>query len=368
MKSAMTSAMTTETMLRETLERTPDVVVSVSPAVEQGIADSVRYLGSDAALASIAADTYWPKWNSPWWHMLVLFELGEARLIPVRVTTAMIAGLDALRIKIFPIDPEDTPAGCDPYRDSSCHCALGSMVQILAACGVDCDAALPWARRWFVRYQMADGGLSCDGDAYRQPGECPSSMVGTIAPFEAMLRGDPATWTAEHPEGVCSPCSSLAHRSFLERGAAFLIERALRLGSSSRFNAAERAAQDRWLLPCFPRLYFYDVVRGLAALVRWAEASGTTLPVEAVAPVVEHLATTFPDGVIRLQRRSFEGVPTMRPDATGTWVRGLPASTFPLLDATSTVGQACPYTTRQWTAARQGLVRLLDAGQLVSGR
>ncbi|MDQ3370194.1 MAG: hypothetical protein M3680_32660 [Myxococcota bacterium] len=45
-----------------------------------------------------------------------------------------------------------------------------------------------------VRYQLADGGSSCDSDAYLQRDECPSSMVGTIAPLAAIVvprRGAP---------------------------------------------------------------------------------------------------------------------------------------------------------------------------------
>nr|MBA3454890.1 hypothetical protein [Deltaproteobacteria bacterium] len=178
----------------------------MTPAIKDGIADSLHYLESDAALRSLAEDTYWPKWHSPWWHMMLLWELGEAQRIPVPVQRAMIDGLNALPIKIFPIEPSDTPPGVDVYRGSSCHCALGSMYQVLAACGVDVDRELPWAKPWFLRYQMADGGFNCDGDAYLTD-ECPSSMVGTIASFEAMLLGE---WTSEQ-------------RAFLDRGAAFLI-------------------------------------------------------------------------------------------------------------------------------------------------
>ena len=56
---------------------------------------------------------------------------------------------------------------------------MPSSKQIIAACGVEVDRALPWARPWFVRYQMSDGGLNCDSDAYLVTDECPSSMVGT---------------------------------------------------------------------------------------------------------------------------------------------------------------------------------------------
>ena len=75
--------------------------------VAEGIADSVRYLASNAAMTSIAEDVYWPKWSSPWWHMLLLWELGEARRIPERAVTRMIAGLDAFRCKTFPITAEE---------------------------------------------------------------------------------------------------------------------------------------------------------------------------------------------------------------------------------------------------------------------
>ncbi len=335
--------------LRHQLASVPEPEVIASPAVERAIADSVRYLGSDAAAASIEADTYWPKWDSPWWHMLLLFEIGEARQIPERAITKMIDGVNALPLHTFPIHPEDSPPGTDPYRDTSCHCALGSLYQVLFACGVDVDAALPWVKPWFARYQMADGGLNCDNDAYLVAGECPSSMVGLIAAFEAMLLGSERT-----PE----------QRKFLEHGAGFLVERQLRLGSSSRYNAAERVSAASWTLPCFPRFYFYDVLRGLSALVRWAEAAECVLPVTAVADVVDHLATRFPDGAIRRERRSFEGSMTMTKLADGQWVRRQPASHFELLDVTSALGEPCPYSTRQWSAARAGLLRLIDADRL----
>ncbi len=311
----------------------------MTPAIEDGIADSVRYLESDAALRSIAADTYWPKWDSPWWHMSLLWELGEARQIPVRLASAMADGLNELPLKIFPIKPEDTPPGIDVYRHSSCHCALGTIYQVLAACGIDVDAELPWVKPWFLRYQMADGGFNCDGDAYLT-GECPSSMVGSITPFEAMLLGE---WTPEQ-------------RAFLDRGAAFLIGRQLTRGSDTVFNAAERDTAPSWKQLCFPRLYFYDVLRGLSALVRWSERTGSVLPDEVIDPVVKHVAETFPDGIIRVQRQSFLKPNTLARQADGTWQRE-PATRFPLLDATSIVGEPSDALTAQWNRTYQALRR-----------
>src|SRR5215467_9295690 len=77
--------------LRERLARVPEA--SPSEDLDDAIAESARYLASDAALRSIEADTYWPKWHSPWWHILVLYELGEARRIPARTVTAIVDGL-----------------------------------------------------------------------------------------------------------------------------------------------------------------------------------------------------------------------------------------------------------------------------------
>jgi hypothetical protein len=334
------------TELRQRLARIPDAAPRED--LDAAIADSVRYLESDAAAKSLERDVYWPKWHSPWWHMLLLFELGEARRIPARAVSAMVAALDAMPVKRFPLRPDEAP-GVDPSRDCLCHCAVGSIDQVLTACGVDVDAALPWFRAWYPHYQMVDGGLSCDDTAYRVVGECPSSMVGTIAPFEAMLRG---RWMPEQA-------------AFLERGAAFLEGRKLMLGSSTVHNAEEREAQIGWLAPCFPRFYFYDVLRGLAALVRWAEQGGASLPLEAVAGVVDHLVETFPDGAVRRQRRGFAACPmTWRKCPGGEWSRQ-PIESFALLEACSAIGAPSAALTRQWTAARRGLIRLADEGRLV---
>lgn len=333
---------------RKALAAIPAPTIAVTPAIARGIADSVAYLQSDAALRSIAIDPYWPKWDSPWWHMLLLYELGEARQIPERTAQAMVAALNALPLRIFPIHPGDAPPGTDSYRDFACHCALGCMAPVLAACGVEVARALPWVRSWFVRYQMADGGLSCDEQAYLRRDECPSSMVGTIAPLEAML--DLAQSAAEH--------------AFVRRAGQFLIGRALVHGSATVHNASEREAALSWQKLCFPRFYFYDVLRGLAALVRWAEGNSEPLPHSAVAEAVTLLMARSPDGIVHIERNALAGRNTILPTADHSPSPRAPAASFALLDAVSVVGQPCAALTKEWTAARQGLLRLLDAGRL----
>lgn len=335
------------TELRERLARIPDVVVPVDPAVAPAIEATVTYLASDAALLSLQTDPYWPKWDSPWWHMLLLFEIGEARRIPARSVRAMVNALDAMPVKIFPIEPADIPDGIDPARETSCHCALGCMTQALDACGVDLARELPWTLPWFSRYQMADGGLTCDGDAYRVQDECPSSMVGSVAPLEALLLGDPKAWSQEHAAAA-------------DRAAAFFMARELRKGSPTKYNAAEREREPEWLRPCFPRFYLYDVLRGAHALVRWAALRGRSIPHAAVEVVAEHLCAEFPDGIVRVQRHASDGIMTRALDAPGTWV-GRPATRFALLEATSTIGAPSPWLTQRWTETRAGLLRALDA-------
>jgi hypothetical protein len=327
----------------------PDPTVELSPALERAIGHTVEYLGSDAAQRSLDADAYWPKWDSPWWHMLLLWELGEARRIPERAVSKMVEAFDGLPVKIFPIHPHEMPSGADPYRDVACHCAVGSIHQVLSACGVDVDREVPWIAPWLVSYQMADGGLNCDSDAYLVTGECPSSMVATVPVFEALLERGRGT-----PE----------ERAVVERAAKFLIDRRLIEGSRTDHNASERDSAPAWLDLGFPRFYLYDVLRGLAALVRWAELGSAPLPLRAIEPAVEHLIATYPDGVVSPRRIAAQVRGTLM-QHDGTWVRG-PASTFPLLEVASALGQPSEALTRQWSTSRRALLSLIDDGRLTS--
>lgn len=195
---------------------------------------------------------------------------------------------------------------------------------------------------------MADGGMSCDNDAYLVQDECPSSMVGVVSVFEAVLLHTPRGWTE-------------AERHFLDRAARFLIGRELRLGSATKHNAAEQVSAAAWTKPCFPRFYFYDVLRGLSALVLWAEKTESDLPRQAVRVVVDDLSREFGDGPVRIGRRAYEGMRTIGPTPAGAWTRQ-EATTFPLLDAVSTVGTESPFLSRQWAETKGKLERRLVAG------
>lgn len=274
------------TGLRDRLAAVAETSVAAPPARPQQIADAIEYLASAAALASVAADPYWPKWRSPWWDMLALYELGLAEQIPKQIARAMVAALDAMP-HTFPIRDDDWPPGANKRRDAECHCALGAIDQVLRGCGIDVDRALPWLAPWYARYQMADGGYNCDETAYLAAGAPPSSMVATVAVLEALVQRPPS-----------EPA---------DRAANLLIARELRHGSPTAYNAAERDAARAWGELTFPRFYFYDVLRGLAALVGWAVGHDRAIPLSAIAPVLEHLLAHAGDGVVRAGRVAWEG-------------------------------------------------------------
>ncbi|MBI2567418.1 MAG: hypothetical protein HYV63_10335 [Candidatus Schekmanbacteria bacterium] len=322
--------------------------MAASADVETDIRDSVRYLSSRAAHASIEVDPYWPKWDSPWWHLTALLELGRIRDAPEQIIAALIAAVNRHYAHVFPFRIEDVPAGYDPRMQIVCHCALGTVYQMVAAYGCDVDAELPWARAWFVRYQLPDGGLSCDEAAYVRP-EPHSSVVSTLPPLEAML------WHAPRP-------LTEQESAFLRRGADYLSTR--RLCRSARTGAV---IDEGWLALRFPRFYDYDVLRGLRFLVAWADQGAAPLPSAAVAEACERLRTAFPDGRVAPGVQAWRGNVTLARQADGRWERR-PASGFALLEKVGIPGRYNPWLTGQWTAAQVHLRALAERGLLTGAR
>ncbi|AGH96685.1 hypothetical protein [Pseudobdellovibrio exovorus] len=312
---------------------------------QQELEQSLNYLKSPQAIKSLQADAYWPKWDSSWWHMLLLHEMGLTHEIPETVVESYIAAINRIPVKIFPIYPEDMPAGVDLARGSPCHCQLGHVYQVLAARGVDVDSEVNWLRPWFLKYQMADGGLNCDEGAYREKEEVPSSMVGTIPIFEAVLFHTNRQWTSEE-------------EVFLKKGADFLIKRQLMLGSETKYNASERESAKEWMQLCFPRFYFYDVLRGLHALLHWSKKTGSAIPYESIKTVVRHLQTQFKDAEMQIGRQAYLGSGSRNQLPNGDWKWHPEAVSFPLMSKVSAVGQASPFLTKQWKESQQILSEL----------
>jgi hypothetical protein len=285
--------------------------LAADPGLEAALASSVAYLGSEEAQRDLASDPYWPKWTSPWWHMLLLHELGLAARIPARAAEGMADALDAHFLHDFPFRLEDVPPGKDPHRHVVCHCALGSMFRLLHDCGLDVDARVPWAHEWFLRYQLPDGGLNCDEAAYLRPTPR-SSFTSTLPPAEAVLFATPHAF-------------DVRERAFLAAVAAYLEKRGL-VRSLSRARTIDPA----WLVPGFPRFYQYDALRGLRFLAHFAVRTGSELDPGALADPIDALAAWFERGAA--PRDSHLSMGTYAPDGSGGW-RNLPAAErFPLLD------------------------------------
>lgn len=306
-------------------------------------------LASPAAHEALAADPYWPKWDGPWWRMLLLHEMGLGDEIPASLVERLVVSLDENMCHHFPIRAEDVPPGKDGSRDFPCHCQLGCVYQLLAARGVDVDARLPWIRPWFLGWQLPDGGLNCDEAAYTKAVPR-SSFVSTLPALEAVLLGTDRPFTP-------------AEEAFLDRGAAYLIERRL-WRSLSRGGAV---CDEAWQRLTFPRYYHYDLLRGLTFLVRWSQRRGEPLPHEAVAEAVSAISAQLdPDGQLAPGRRACEGARTLRRDGQGAWVKGEQARTFPLLEQVSAVGVPSEHLTREWREVRAALDGLY--GRDVPGR
>lgn len=300
--------------------------------IDRWVETSRAYLASQKARDSVAADPYWPKWDSPWWHMATLWELGRSKDIPKEAAEHMLSALSQRYLTFFPNPREPLPAGKDPWRDAQCHCALGTMYQVLRDCGLDVDAEAPWIRHWFLRYQLPDGGLNCDDAAYAAAGA--SSIQSTLPALEAILRG---------VKGSHTP----AEEAFLDRGAAYLIER--RLGFRRRDG---KPMDEAFFSVAFPRFYDYDVLRGLAFLVEWVIVREGKVPTEAVADVMKALHARFPDGVVTVERPGLADAKTLERSAAGVWGKGGAAASFPLLDACRRPGTPIPALTKAWSGAR----------------
>ncbi len=310
--------------------------VDIKAEVDQSLA----YLASQEAMDSLAIDPYWPKWHSPWWHLLLLHELGLGTLIPSRVAGAIVKSLNDHYLKVFPFKEQEVPDGIDPLNQIACHCQLGTIHQVLTGSGINVDIELPWLRPWYLKYQLDDGGLNCDEAAYSRP--LPkSSVVSTLPPLEALLNCQDKT--AEELE-----C--------LDRGASYLIDKKLYMRKSGI------AIDTEWLKLTFPRFYHYDVLRGLSFLLNWATLRQSPLPLDSIMPVVQNIDDDFDSGSVCIQRAEWQGMNTRYYDVKEeVWKRSC-VSTFELLESTGKLGLPSKTLTGQWSQAKSQISGLIELG------
>lgn len=302
-------------------------------SLEKMIQKTLLYLASPEALDSIEQDPYWPKWNSPWWHMSLLHELELAKKIPQVTLNKMVAKLKKHYLPFFPTKENELPGSIDPYRQIACLCAVGNMYKILFHAGIDVDAELPWMREWFFHYQLPDGGWNCDEAAYAklQP---KSSLVTTMACLEAVF--------------FCRTNElSQAEKELLQRGADYLIKQKL----FRRISTGE-VIDPNWLEIRFPRFYEYDFLRGYYFLAKWAQYSGSSLPDALVDEVEDLVSQQMTEKGILLKRYNLFDNRSYNKGLAGKWEWGK-ATEFELMKAVSYEGCPCPVLTAKWHEVRQ---------------
>ena len=271
-------------------------------------------LAKESSLEQLAADPYWPKWNTPWWKMLLLYEMGAAQSIPQAAIEALCASVEKTHLDFFPLVEEELPKGIDPYRNIVCHCALGCLYQMLHFASANVDELFPWMRPWFIKYQLADGGLNCDEEVYTR--ETPrSSFLSTVPCLEAIL------YTRQSSE------LTKEEISFLDKGAQYLLKRELCCSISKGCLISKQ-----WLKATFPRYYFYDVLRGLRFIAQWSQKLQRVVPEESVSRAINGLMShRREDGLLATFQYPFveEGTLVEKEDS---WSWCDEAATFPLLD------------------------------------
>lgn len=283
------------------------------------IQKSVQFLESASNMELDRCEHSREKWDGTWWHMAVLYEMGEVKQIPESAIARAKYLLQAQTWPIFVIYPEDHPISeSDKRKMDCCHCELAIYYMILMAYGCDVDKEIPWIRKWFLQHQQSDGGLNCDPEAYIHSNK--SSIVSTLPPLEAILWYTNRDFTEQ--EAI-----------FLDEGARYLIEH--RLVCSKQTGHIIDA---EWLKPCFPRFFEYDILRGMSFLAEWSRRRDKPLPIDLLQEGVQLLDSYIEAGTLRIGRQVS--------DPQGPWG----GNTFDLLEAVSVIGDVSPYLTKKLTS------------------
>ncbi|MFF3922190.1 hypothetical protein [Paenibacillus lactis] len=284
--------------------------------VRLAIEESIRFLESTSQWVTAHGEHTRQKWDGAWWHMSVLYEMGEVSQIPESVIAKAKHLLETQVWQTFVISIDDQPTTeSDKMKMDCCHCELAVFYKILMAYGYDLDGELPWIREWFLKHQLPDGGLNCEPEAYMRSRK--SSIVSTLPPLEAILWHTDREYTEQEA-------------AFLDEGARYLIEH--RLVCSKQTGDV---IDTEWLKPCFPRFFEYDILRGMSFLAEWSRRRNKALPVGLLVEGLERLNSSMTAEGLRIGRQVF--------DPKGPWS----GETFPLLEAVSGLGDVSPYLTRQ---------------------
>jgi hypothetical protein len=243
--------------------------------IKELIKENIDYLSSEKAFRDIDNDPYWDKWCTPWWRINILFEMGLLELVPQKTLTILEEKINSHYIKFFPFVESEVPEGINPIKQIICHCQLGSIYKIFNQ--VNSSINFQWAREWFIKYQLNDGGLNCDESVYTR--ENPkSSIVSTLPCLEAVL----SIKDLNEEE-----------KDFLDKGAEYLINKKIFR------NSKDEIIDKNWLQAFFPRFYEFDILRGLSFLTEWALLRNKDLPIDSIYETLEILDSKIEDNLLK---------------------------------------------------------------------
>ena len=114
--------------------------------IDAAVDRTVDYLGSAEALNSVNRDPYWPKWDSPWWRMTLLWKWAWRR-VPAAIVQRIVAALNNHYLHHFPPGQTSRPA-----RTHTAISCLRPRNDVPGALGLRRrhGPQCPWAAEWFM--------------------------------------------------------------------------------------------------------------------------------------------------------------------------------------------------------------------------
>ncbi|HAE41262.1 MAG TPA: hypothetical protein DCG57_21915 [Candidatus Riflebacteria bacterium] len=202
---------------------------------------------SEKALLMIERDVYWPKWDSPWWYILLLEETGRLAEVPVEAFKELLTCADRQYLKVFPVREEDVDGPVNGHTEVMCFCFFGALLKVASKLDFDVFAHLPWAKTWLSRYQLPDGGYNCDESAYTGSGK--SSLVSSTVMLEGMIEYARFTKDIE------------TFAPNMQKIVSYLLKHQVYMST-----AGKEIPDTDWDKIIFPRFYEFDFSRGLEAI------------------------------------------------------------------------------------------------------
>lgn len=225
---------------------------------------------SEKALLMIERDVYWPKWDSPWWYILLLDETGKLPEVPVSAFKELLTCADRQYLKIFPTKETDVDGPVNGYTEVMCFCFFGCLMKIASKLEFDVFAHVPWAKEWVNRYQLPDGGYNCDESAYTSTGK--SSLVSTVVMLEGMI--EYTRYTREND----------LYAANMQKAVSYLLKHQVFMST-----AGNVIPDTNWDKVIFPRFYEFDFTRGLEAILDFLLLTGKKVRGPAIEKAVNLL-------------------------------------------------------------------------------